>query len=373
MTTLADPRPDTKQGSASRQSCFDLIRIFAMFLIVMVHFASHSGFEFLPGEISVNRFWVEFVDICGHISVNLFVLLSGYFRISSKNIKTASLLKFWLQLFFYSIGIYLLFVILGKAPLSFGEMIRRILPVSYSQWWFATVFFLLLLLSPYLNLLLNSLSRKQYLGFLFITCLSWCVIPTLTRLAFDSNRLLWFVFLYALAGYLRLYGCGLRLSAGKLFALSAGCAALVFLSIVLWDVLSLKSGYMEEKRTFFFELLRIPLMGISLLLFLGFSRLKTKPNPVISAVASAMFGVYLIHDHPYVRYALWLDLFQNRLHSEDSLLILRFAGETVLVFTACTLIELARIHLLENHYLPSVQKAAAAIDRLAVQYFHLEA
>lgn len=361
--TVTDHSPRAGRASAVRQSNFELLRIVAALLIVAGHFGSHSGFEFAPGILSINKLWIEFFEIGGNISVDLFVLLSGYFRIHSDGPKTVQLIQLWIRLFFYSMVIYFIFVIAGKDPLAFGEIIRRALPVSFRQWWFASTFFMLTLFSPYLNRLLKSFSRKQYLGFLVLTCFCWSIMPTITGQDFESNHLLWFVFLYSLAGYLRLYGIKTRLSAGKLIALSAVCALLTFLSVILLDMLGASSPYIQEKRFYFYEIQRIPLLIISLLLFLGFSRLRVKPHRGINTLASAMFGVYLIHDHEYIRYFIWLDLFRNREHGEDPMLFLRFLGEIALVFSLCTLIELGRIYLLEKRYMPAVRRVAEYINK----------
>ena len=362
MTTLENP---PEKGNASRQSCFELMRIVMMLLIIAGHFGSHGGFEFPSEGFCANRLWVEFFEVGGNIAVNVFILLSGYFRIQSRGPKTAKLIQLWLQLFFYSIGIYFVFVLAGRDPLSLGEIVRRALPVSFLKWWFASAYFVLTLFSPFLNRLLNSLGQKQYLRLLALMCFCWCVMPTVTGQYFESNNLIWFVFLYSLAGYLRLYGIRTRLSAGKLIALAAACVALNYLTVVLFGFLSRTHPYFADKVFYFYDFQRVPLLVISLLVFLGFSRLPLKPSRFIRTVASAVFGVYLIHDHEYVRYFLWLDLFRNREHAEDPLLILRFAGEVVLIFVCCILLELARIHLLEKKYMPAVSRAAEWINRKA--------
>ena len=349
--------------SVARQSNLELLRILAMALIIAGHFCAHSGFDFPAGQYTFNRLWVELFDIGGNISVNVFVLLSGYFRIGSPGLRTAKLIRQWVQMLFYSMAIYFIFVLAGRDPLSLGEIIRRALPVSFRQWWFASTFFVLTLLSPFLNRLLKSLERRQYQGLLLLTGICWSLIPTLTGQDFESNHLLWFMFLYALAGYLRLYGLKTRLSGGRLIALSALCVAAVFGSTVLLGLLGVKYPYLEGKRFYFYEIHRIPLLAVSVLLFAGFLRIQVRPNRLINTVASAMFGVYLIHDHPYVRYFLWLDLFHNMDHIADPLLFFLFLGEVSVILAACTVIELLRIHLLERKYLPAVQRLAGALDK----------
>ena len=367
---LTDNHSEAGAVSADRQSSFELMRIVAMVLVVAGHFGAHSGFDFPAKEFCFNRWWIELFEIGGNISVNVLVLLSGYFRIQSQGPKTAKLIQLWLQLFFYSIGIYLIFVVAGKDPLAIGEILRRALPVSFMQWWFASTYLVLSLFSPYLNRLLRSFSRKQYLGFLTMSFFCCSLMPTLTGQDFESNHLTWFIFLYALAAYIRLYGISIHLSAGKLIALSAVCALLTFSSVLLLETLSLRFAYLQNKIFYFYEIQRIPLLVISLLIFLGFSRLRMKNHRWLNQFAAAMFGVYLIHDHEYVRYFLWLDVFHNMHHAQDPLLFVRFIGEVMGIFFSCALIELIRIHLVEKHYMPIVYRAAGRIDQITASLFH---
>ncbi len=83
-----------------RQSNIELLRIIAMLIIIAHHFAVHSGFEFSNDAVTVNRLWIQFIQIGGKTGVNVFVLISGYFLITSKTLKTSKAIKLWLQIFF---------------------------------------------------------------------------------------------------------------------------------------------------------------------------------------------------------------------------------------------------------------------------------
>lgn len=48
-----------------RESNFELLRILAMVMIVISHFAAHGGFDFPNTEISINRLWIQ---LCGAFS-----------------------------------------------------------------------------------------------------------------------------------------------------------------------------------------------------------------------------------------------------------------------------------------------------------------
>ncbi len=359
--------------SRPRQSNIELLRIVAMLFIVAHHFSGHSGFNFSKDLITVNRLWVQFIGIGGKIGVNIFVLISGYFLVSSQSIRTNKVIKLWIQLFTYSILIFAFFTVLGINPFGIRELIEYSLPVTYSHWWFASTYFILYLLSPYINKLLNAFSRREYQHLLVLLTICWCVIPTFTDHLLESNSLLWFVYLYSLAGYIKLH-------IGKMnrkhlpaicFSLSALLVILTFLSAVLFDVMGIKAPYFAKNANYFFGMQKLPILAISVLMFIGFLKINVGYNRIINTVASATFGVYLIHDHGYVRYFLWQNVFLCASYSESKILIPYSLFVIALVFAASTMIELFRIHFLEKHYMRLVNALAGAIDRYKAKLFSL--
>lgn len=94
------------------------------------------------------------------ISVNCFVLISGYFSINSKRVNYDRIIKIWLQTVFYSFIIYLLLSTLGIIPLEFTTIIKSLLPILTRQYWFITAYIPLMLMSPYISKLITENSQK---------------------------------------------------------------------------------------------------------------------------------------------------------------------------------------------------------------------
>lgn len=64
---------DMQNKNSVRQSNIELLRIIAMVMIVGHHFAVHGwegGFPY--PSISVNRLWIQFIQMGGKIGVNVF-------------------------------------------------------------------------------------------------------------------------------------------------------------------------------------------------------------------------------------------------------------------------------------------------------------
>lgn len=345
-----------------RQSNIELLRIVAMLLIVAHHFAAHSGFNYPLQNITINRLWIQFIQIGGKIGVDLFVLISGYFLISQQTIKTSKVIKLWGQIIFYSVTIFLIFTVCGIEPFGIIGIIEHIAPVTFSQWWFVSTYFVLYLLFPYINRLLYTFDRKQYVLFLAVLLLFWSVIPSFTGQRFESNTLIWFFVLYAVAGYIKLFDFKTDLSCRKLFGISFAFLILTFLSAVIFDIIGTKIPSVGIHATFFYDMQRLPILIVSVLTFVGFTKLNIGYHKLINITASTTFGVYLIHDYRYMRPFIWNMIFNNAAYAESNLLIPHSLLVIAIVFIGCSIIELARIYLIENHMLTLIDKVSVLID-----------
>lgn len=349
-------------AKAPRQSNIELLRIVAMIMIIAHHFSFHGGFKFSSDTITATRFWVQFLLIGGKIGVNIFMLISGYFLVSARSLKTNKVLKLWLQIFTYSVGIFIVFSLCGAETFGIKKLIKLCFPITYSQWWFASTYFILYLLSPYINKLLHSLDKKQYQHFLLLLGFCWCIIPTLTAQANQSNNLLWFVFLYAFAGYIRLFKPQTNIKGSTYIWMSIAVTLLTFLSAVVSDFLGTKIEFFYENATILYGMRKFPIFLIAAMLFIGFLKTDIGYKPVINTISSATFGVYLIHDNKYIRPFLWKTLFKNASYAENNILIPYSLLVIAAVFIGCTVIELARIHILEKRYARALDSAADKID-----------
>ena len=352
-----------------RQSNFELLRIIAMIFIVAFHFSDMSGFEFSTTTVSINQCWIQLIGLGGKVGVNIFVLISGYFLISAKQFKTAKVIKLWLQLVFYSVVIYAIFAVMGIAHFGYLTLIKQFAPVIYSHWWFASTYFILYLFSPYINVFLKALTRKQYSSLLIFMFFIWCVIPTFTGLIVQSNALLWFVFLYSLAGYYKLYGFKKDLSSKALLFLSIISIFITYAITILLLFLGTKKAVFGDYAVFVHNMQTFPVFLISLLMFLGFSKLKIKNNKLINLISSATFGVYLIHNDHFVSSFLWDKVFKASSYSNSKMLIPLSLIAIGTVFVGCTFLELLRINLLEHNYMPLIDKLSFYVDKIRLRNY----
>lgn len=348
-----------------RDSNFEVLRILSMIMIVFHHLAVHSGLNLNAIGIFPNVLWVKFIQMGGKIGVNLFVLISGYFLINSEKIKISKILKLWVQISFTSISVYIIFNnILGTQKIEIQDIIKRIFPIIFEVWWFPSTYFVLYIISPVLNSVLKRMERNSYKKMLLIILLFWCIIPTLVEKSFQSNSLIWFVTLYCIAGYIRLYGKDWKIKNKEYFLSAIAIAIVTYISVILLDLNNIRVSNFEDNALYFYNMQRAPVFLISVFIFLGFKETKVRYSKFINMIASTTFGIYLIHDYSYIRKILWQDFFKIKFFENSKMLIPYSILVCFIIFICCILIELIRIYIIEKQYMKVIYKIEPKINKL---------
>ena len=341
-----------------RNSSIELLRIISMVMIMFHHFAYHGNFEWNYNEITIPHLWYNFILMGGKVGVNIFVLISGFFLIENTErlFQPKKLLKFWGQVVFYSITTYFLSIVLQINNFDIKQIIKICFPITYPGWWFASTYFMLYLIHPFLNKLLHDLDKNVYQYLILLLVLCWSIIPTLTTQLFESNSLLRFITLYVIAGYAKIYGFNERLKSKHYFFLFLIVLVCSYLISVSFLVLGTKRNELAVHAIDFFGMERFPILLMALFLFMTFAKLKIKYNKWINVIASATFGGYLIHDSSYIRYYIWWNIFKINQYQESLFLIPYSILVVFIIYVLCTGIEMVRKVLLERPYIIFVNK-----------------
>ena len=338
--------------NTQRQTGPDMLRSVSMLLIITLHALAHGG-VLAASSAPVPSVFVWTCEALAYVGVNCYVLLSGYFLIRSE-FRLHRLLRLWIQVLFYSAALYGIAVLCGAESFSGVRMVRFLLPTLTRKYWFFTAYIALVLLSPFLNRLLLALSGRQFRLLLAVLIGLFCVWPNL--LAFsdllpfgDGRGVCWFVTLYCIAAYIRLYPP--RPRRGICLAVYFGCslvtAAERFLYLRFLDGTAVSSAFGDAAShlpTLFYANNSVPVLVSSVALFLFFRSVTVSRPRVQKAAAhlgSLTFGVYLIHDHESVRKWLWGALRLSD-YADSAHIVWLLPAVCLAVFAACLLIEQAR-------------------------------
>ena len=333
-----------------RNSNVELLRIACMILIVLHHYGVY-GFDALELPHTLNRYVVSFCSLGGKIGVACFMLISGYYMVYSK-FTLRKLVKLAAEAWFYSVGIGLLFltVLEPAGPIGLVDFLRMFLPIGHRLNWFMADYVVVMLASPFLNVLVAHMSQKTHAGLLAGVTALWWILPCLTlgKYGFDDLRLL--VALYLYAAYIRKYVDVEKRNARRHFLV----ALLSFLMIAATAAALIYLGYrfgiqtFIEKNRFFAGLYSPFVLLASVELFIGIIKLKPRYIRPVNVLASATLGVYLIHDNRMFRPYLWRTLLRVPEMYDRPCLILHALACTALVYLGCSCVDLIRQYSVER-------------------------
>lgn len=325
-----------------RSSNLELLRIISMLMIIAHHFAVHGGFNIVEKEFGINKIIIQILSSGGKFGVNLFVLITGCFLINSKfNLK--KLIALIIQNLFYSVIILLVFSIFPlEITIGIKKIIKSFFPIIYSLNWFITVYIILYIFTPFINKFINIISKQEYLKLIFLLITLCSFIPTFSLGNLAFSELSWFLMLYLIGGYFKLYPNNYTEKVLFNFMYGILFYLLICISFIVFDFLGIKYYFFVKGAVYFAGQKSFPLLISSIGIFLGFKNLKIKNMKVINKIASTTLGIYLIHDNFLVREFLWLKFFKVYEHFYDKNLLFYSFKIIFLVFISCMMLDFIR-------------------------------
>jgi hypothetical protein len=283
----------------TRNSNIELFRFILMIGICIWHMFVH-GFNIK--YIGINNSFVnkEYLIYCSLLVpfVNCFMLISEFFGIRYNIHKV---IKFIIQAsFYYWICFFINY--LYNFNLSLETFIYA-LPISTRLWWFLTDYFIILLLSPFINEGINKIDKKNYsfilISLLFINSVGLYI----TRYSLGSN-LLSLLILYLIGRFMNKYNLVLN---KKLAFYTWLLTTILLISII---ILSLEFSTKITWLLFSYNNPLIIIQAISLLSFvLSFNKKNFKP---FIFLGGNCFAIYLLTEGVGLKlYKYWSDIYIN--------------------------------------------------------------
>ena len=106
---------------------------------------------------------------------------------------------------FYKIVISTLFWTSGTFPINLKDFVKTILPIYSIDKDFTVCFLVFYLFIPFLNKLLRAINEKEFLCLLGLLCFTYIFMGTLPKFKVTMNYVSWFVVIYFIGAYLKLY------------------------------------------------------------------------------------------------------------------------------------------------------------------------
>ena len=306
-----------------RDSGIELLRIFAMLLVIGVHAFSYGGFygaaRDAGGHVASAALLMK---LATRAAVNIFVIITGFFMVRvpfdpKKNLRRVG--SVYQKMLFYSVVLTVIFLFLGPSywvdrgnVFNLTQVILKgLMPVSSQTWYFLTDYLLLCLMVPFVNLALQKLTQPQYRALTVGLVLFMSVWMTLVHVrpfnaVFETfgykdfvagKQVFHFLFIYVLGGYIGRFHPP-KAKPNALYLL--GAAGTVVLNYLLYTRLPASWGWQGIAGDY-----ANPVLVLNAVLLLLFFRDLHFHSRVVNALGGTTLGVYALTEFRFLRTVLW--------------------------------------------------------------------
>ncbi|MBW3087488.1 acyltransferase [Bifidobacterium sp. 82T24] len=348
-------------SSTRRDTRFDILRIAAMLLIVACHFIANIGWHLESPEAWLHGGPAMAADqLLGQVGSCLFFMITGYFLVA-KPFRARRIIDTVVQTFLYSALFLLLQAMLlmvhptsGVVAMFSAERLPvtlygTLLPVFNGAYWFITAYVLMLAVSPYLNMVVTSSSRRTLTLIRLLLGISVMALLSMTQLFW--NNWCYAVTGYLIGGWIRTYGMDSAMLRRLRWGHVVVAAVAAYGVLAVFDYLAVEFDVMDWlKSDARYVTGMIPALSIIVASTIFMMVAKRVPHRRRAAVretshrragtgktlSATVFGVYLIHNNPYVRPNLWQAV-TSMLPEPDSFVVGAGMGVVVVVavFLTC--------------------------------------
>ncbi|MGT2959053.1 hypothetical protein A9Q68_06175 [Streptococcus bovimastitidis] len=318
----------------------DLLRIISMFMIVVTHVLGKGGLRSEVDGQSDSYFIVTWIiQVLVYGAVNCYALISGYVGCKSKY-KYSKLANIWLQVFFYTFTITLLFALAGF-PVTLLNWRQAFFPIVSGQYWYMSAYFALLIFMPMINGGLKSLTDKQLHNLVILMGFVFSLLPALmnNRVAeFSLSKgfeMTWLVILYIVGAYLHRLDLE-KFSTKKL--LTVYSISMIVTYAMKFIVGNIWYWYVSPSLS----------LG-AICLFIVFAKMDiTKHHHLhdfIVLVAPTTLGVYLAHLHPLLVKFVIRDFAEPFINAPIYIYPLLILGVSIIIYIFAFFIEKSRMQI----------------------------
>lgn len=330
----------------------ELLRIISMIMVVILHVLGKNNLLW-NNTIQVNSskyFLIWLLEIACLCAVNCYALISGFVGINAKyNYKR--LIYIWLQVVFYSFGIYLIFCCCGWASFKKYDILYYLFPVMHAHYWYVSAYFGLFFFIPILNTFIKNSPQFQKKVVILLLIIVFSFLPTIFCIdAFNIKygyHVLWLMILYLIGAYIKVNDLNLKYHKIKWLLFYFLIVILTFL-IKYYCHLFANYNTIKNYELFLVQYNSPFILLSSLALFMYFINLKLDNSGVIISFFSKLtFAIYIIHEHNLVRNKFIINRFCYLVDYNTFWVLINVLFIMFLISIICMIIDFLRLKLFE--------------------------
>lgn len=141
-------------------SGINLFKLFSMFMIAQLHILRMGGIIGAT-EGTAAYYHAFFMQNAAFCAVNCYALASGYLMLGKK-IRLSRIAGLWLEVFFYSVVISAIMMIVYRDLFSARNIVYAVTPIISNQYWYMTSYFMMYLFVPMMNMFADAANKKSF-------------------------------------------------------------------------------------------------------------------------------------------------------------------------------------------------------------------
>lgn len=309
---------ENSRNKSSRNSGIDFLRAIAILLIIMSHSvpfygdSSHPSFINLRMETTNIQILVLIAFVYfGQIGNSIFVIISSYYLLESSKVKKDKVLNIVIDTILFSLLFMILLLVCGY-DIGLKNIIKSFFPITFANNWFIGCYLLLYLIHPYLNIIIEGISRKELLGINVVGIFLYSIISFFLGGGFYYyTPLVGFVVIYFMVAYIKKWKSTSHVWQ-KTFIFSV---VLFILSLIILNIAALNFPFLSGQMLRWSLLVNPIITVMTLSLFFIFKETNNKivyhgtVKIVISLISSLSLLIYVIHQNiliaNYVKPQIW--------------------------------------------------------------------
>lgn len=347
---------DNGQIAKVRDSNLELYRIICMVLIVAHHFVVNSGVALADGPMSkaphsFNTLFLLLFGAWGKVGINCFLMITGYYMCKSR-ITIRKFLKLFLEVFFYAVVIYIIFLVTGYETFSITRLLS-LSPVWDLELNFTSCFIVFYLTIPFWTLLVQKMNKRLHQLLLILLLGVYTILGSFPGFHVIFNYVTWFGIVFLMASYIRLYPHPLFEKRSLWGWLTLVNIVFAMVSIVVLHYIMPSESSVTSCYTLVSDSNKLFAVTVAISSFLWFKNINMSRSRFINAIGASTFGVLLIHTSSNaMRKWLWQETVDviNAFSFPKPRFILYCILSVSVIFIIAVVIDQIRIKLLESPF-----------------------
>lgn len=327
----------------TRNYGLDILKILSMVYVVILHALGQGGMM-NKGSLGM-QFAALALFYITTPAVNIFALVTGYVSFSDKKkpLNRKRLFEMWFQVVFYALVITTICRFVVPNFVTTRDFVSSVMPLYYDIYWYFTAYFLVSILSPFINAAVRALPestlRKVFFVIIFFFSLFNSFCYSLNILT--SHTFTWIFLLYIMGAIMKKCKIGEKLPSGIFVVGIVGC------NLFNWIITWVGEKYVSGSDWYFTVLSDYisPTMVIQTICYLLlFRKIKAAGGvkKIVKFFSPLVFATYLIDTHPVIYRDIMEGLFTPLTEWNVFLMIAFMIGFGIVFVIAASLIDKVR-------------------------------